>query len=374
MAQCFDGEVTPLVAPFEQRNQACLDIGCGIIAVTQVIPANGGAEFYEDCSGAIVTGTVVTCPPKVLVMNPAGAGGTDVSTLAKEATLGLIKTSADTLVTASGTTNSTLDDILLGQATAANQTTTIAAINAAKRGYAYDAALGNIAGVTPLTISGYGATNASGVVVADLGSGVNSYPFPTVATTMTISSTSASDTALGSGAQTVSITYIDFTTRAEVTAIVALNGLTPVGFTLNGFRVNDASCLTFGANGENMGEIYIGSGVVDVLGVPAVRYGKIRRYGLKLAQAVYTVPAGKTLDLVSIAGFGVVSTITPFQLRSRLTAQDKATAVLNFSQIGTFNLAGSISPLSFPAGTDIYFLTHAGAASNVGITCQCYLR
>lgn len=70
MAQCFDGAVTPLVTPFEQRNPACLDIGCSIIAVTQVIPANGGAEFYEDCSGAVVTGTVVTCPPKVLVMNP----------------------------------------------------------------------------------------------------------------------------------------------------------------------------------------------------------------------------------------------------------------------------------------------------------------
>lgn len=262
-----------------------------------------------------------------------------------------------------------------GDASASNQLNAIAAINSAKRGYAYDAALGNVAGVTPLTISGYGATDSTyGALVADLGAGVFFYTFPTVATAMTISSNSASDTALGSGAQTVSITYIDFTTRAEVTVIVALNGLTPVGFTLNGFRVNDASCVTFGSGpGENAGDIYIGSGTVTG-GIPAYRYGKIRGKGIKQAQAVYTVPAGKTLDLVSIAGFGVPTIMTHFQLRSRLTAQDKDTVALHFSQIGTFNLAGSISPLSFPASTDIYFRTHTTTTSSAGITCQCYLR
>lgn len=295
MAQCFDGEVTPLVTPFEQRNQACLDIGCGIIAVTQVIPANGGEEFYEDCSGAIVTGTVVTCPPKVLVMNPAGAGGTDVSTLAKEATLGLIKTSADTLVTASGTTNSTLDDILLGQATAANQTTTITAINAPRRSYGYEVSLGNVSGVSEVSFFGTSsAVPPSGEPVWIYGA--STYPFPTAAQTLTISSSSANDTALGTGMQSATVKWIDFTTGLESTLVVALNGTTPTVISTNGYLPNLLEGTSYGVNGANVGVISIGYGVVTG-GVPANILSYIDTAGVIAAQAIYTVPTGKTFDI-----------------------------------------------------------------------------
>lgn len=122
---------------------------------------------------------------------------------------------------------------------------------------------------------------------------------PTANESWEIVSSSALDTVGGAGAEAIAITALD-STRAELAVfVVNLNGTTPVTLP-NGatyFRLNGAALSginSVGTRRKNQGDI-----TIRVAGVGAVR-GIIPAFTAALAQAIYTVPTGKTLSIYSI--------------------------------------------------------------------------
>jgi hypothetical protein len=118
------------------------------------------------------------------------------------------------------------------------------------------------------------------------------YVYPTVAEVNTISSTSANDTAEGTGARTVTVAGLDANYN-EISEVVSLNGQTPVN-TVNAYiRINRMFVTTAGSGASAAGTIAAGTGTVTA-GVPAVCYAEISNSDNQTLMAVWTVPAGYT--------------------------------------------------------------------------------
>jgi hypothetical protein len=112
-------------------------------------------------------------------------------------------------------------------------------------------------------------------------------PSPTI---MTISSTSANDTAAGTGARTVQILGVNGT-GGLASEIVTLNGQTPVS-TVNTYdAIERMTVLTVGSGEKNAGLIYAGTGTVTS-GVPAVPYSVIGTGENNSTIGHWTCPAG----------------------------------------------------------------------------------
>ena len=143
---------------------------------------------------------------------------------------------------------------------------------------------------TQTAVHTFGSTSGVGNVLVDVWSGpTGTYVPPASAIGMQIVSSSANDTAAGTGTRSVRVHYLD-DTYAEQTLDITLNGTTPVlTAPTNILRVNGLHSITVGSGGVPAGNISltsIGGGVT---------YGYIAA-GLNIArQAIYTVPAGKTL-------------------------------------------------------------------------------
>ncbi len=124
-------------------------------------------------------------------------------------------------------------------------------------------------------------------------SGSSMYVYPTSAIQMKVSSANANDTALGTGARTVSVQGLDKEYN-EISETVILNGQTPV-LTINTFiRVFRVFVITAGSTNTAQGIIYVGDGVVTA-GVPAIVYAEIPLGENQTLMAIWTVPANYTL-------------------------------------------------------------------------------
>lgn len=140
------------------------------------------------------------------------------------------------------------------------------------------------------------------------------YVYPAAATLMTLSSTSAADTAAGTGARTVLVTGLD-ANYAEIQETVTLNGLTAVA-TVNQFlRIFGATVLTAGSGGTAAGSIYVGTGVVTA-GVPATIYAKVTLGFNTTQMSQYTVPAGYTAYLADVSVSAIASAVNQSTLLS----------------------------------------------------------
>ena len=113
---------------------------------------------------------------------------------------------------------------------------------------------------------------------------------------MTISSTSANDTAAGTGARTVQVLGVNGT-GGLVSEIVVLNGQTPVSTTHAYDAIERLVVLSVGSGGANAGLIYAGTGAVTA-GVPAVPYSAIGVGENVSIVGHWTCPAGVTGYLV----------------------------------------------------------------------------
>lgn len=155
----------------------------------------------------------------------------------------------------------------------------------------FSVAKGQIAGHTYFFGAGY--TNNLGTAShTTVWTGNSVYVYPTVATVMKLSSTSANDTAAGTGARTVFIQGLNSSYNV-ISEILALNGQTEVNTVNSYLRVFKIFVVTAGATGSNEGVVYLGDGVVTA-GVPATKYAiAFIGEGSSFA-AVYTVPAGYT--------------------------------------------------------------------------------
>lgn len=87
--------------------------------------------------------------------------------------------------------------------------------------------------------------------------------------TITISSDNAADTSIGPGIGAISATVCGVDSNCDMFEIaVNLDGLSPVTISDNILRVNRIKAMLYGANGSNVGTIYVGYGAVN-LGIPS---------------------------------------------------------------------------------------------------------
>lgn len=114
------------------------------------------------------------------------------------------------------------------------------------------------------------------------------YVFPTTPIQMQVVSSSASDTAAGTGVQSIHIHYLD-TNYLEKTTVVTLNGTTPVLTTPTDIlRINTFHATAVGTAGDAVGNISVQS----VGG--AVTYGFLSAGHNRARMGIFTIPANKT--------------------------------------------------------------------------------
>ena len=135
---------------------------------------------------------------------------------------------------------------------------------------------------------------------------------------MQVVSSSIADTALGTGVQSVKITYLD-NSYAEKSTVVTMNGTGAVNTTPTDIlRVNSFRVETAGTNGKAAGNISLQSvGGGTIYSYISVGYTRARN-------SSYTVPAGKTLYIVQFtSGFGYAANQTHYsRIYTRVTQNE----------------------------------------------------
>jgi len=152
---------------------------------------------------------------------------------------------------------------------------------------------GQITGHRSVTVFGYNPDVDTARVTVWPYTGI--IPLPAAALQMKVSSSSADDTANGTGARTVYVAGLDANHR-EIEEIVTLNGQTAVLTTQSFLHINQAYVGTTGSSLSAEGDIYFGDGVVTA-GVPATVYDLIKFDYNQRITGSYTVPAGYTAYL-----------------------------------------------------------------------------
>ena len=149
-------------------------------------------------------------------------------------------------------------------------------------------ARGQITGHEVVNVFGYAsAVSTSFVSVWENNA---AYVFPTVASTMVVSSSSASDTAVS-----VQIFGLD-TSYNRITEVVALNGTSDVTTTKTYWRINNVITTA----GAAVGTIYVKN-------AGGTTYAQITIGSGKTNMSVYTVPAGYTAYLTQFDAFSSTS-------------------------------------------------------------------
>lgn len=123
------------------------------------------------------------------------------------------------------------------------------------------------------------------------------YTHLTEPTTLTLSSSSASDTSDGTGARTVYLLGINGT-GAEFAETLTLNGQTAVSTVHQYTEIQSMTVMSVGSGGSNAGQLYLGTGTVTA-GVPANVYGHVAVGENQSMMGHFTVPLGYTGYLVS---------------------------------------------------------------------------
>lgn len=163
----------------------------------------------------------------------------------------------------------------------------------------------------------------TGTVPEDVWPGGGLYPWLTVATNLEIVSTSALDTAAGTGARTISVACLD-ANYVEIPQTIALNGTTAVPIPLACLRVNGLALISAGTGRINAGDISVrDAGGGTVRSIMPLGYGVAR-------QSIFTVPAGYTLQVTSIyiAGLTAGGAATNFDVSTFLQASNGGRYIL----------------------------------------------
>lgn len=142
------------------------------------------------------------------------------------------------------------------------------------------------------------------------------YSYLTSATVLKISSSDVDDTAIGTGARTVSIYGLD-ANYDEIDETITMNGRTEVNSVNSYLRIFRMRVMTVGTTGWNEGTIYAGTGAV-VAGVPANKYATIAVGHSQSLMALWTVPNAHTAYMTHLfASTGVVGKVTEMLLYIR---------------------------------------------------------
>jgi hypothetical protein len=213
-------------------------------------------------------------------------------------------------------------------------------------------ARGQITGHEVLNVFGYStATPSSGFIAAWENN--TAYVFPTVASTMVVSSSSASDTAV-----TILIDGLDASYN-RISESVALNGTSDVTTTKVFFRIN--SVITTAGNAV---------GTVYVKNAGGTTYAQIAIGSGKTNMSIYTVPAGYTAYLTQFDAFSSTSVTSGVYATFR-ALRTSSTGVNNIVLQVPFLNDYTISrpyPLPLPEKTDSQWqCKSSGAGLGIGI-------
>lgn len=175
--------------------------------------------------------------------------------------------------------------------------------------------------------------------------------YPATAATVTVSSSSANDTAAGTGARTVTLSGLDGGYN-PISETITMNGQTAVTSTLSYLRLYPLSTVTAGTGGANAGTIYAGTGTVTA-GVPATIYSSMGIGFNESHQAFYTVPAGMTAYILDLSA---TSDTAGVRINLYTRAAGSLFQARRINQIGISGFSRSLQlPLSVPAKTDIEY-------------------
>lgn len=234
--------------------------------------------------------------------------------------------------------------------------------------YLYDMAEGNVPNHVGWSKLGYNGD--VGTSQEDLWAVGGLYVFPAAAIQMQVVSSSANDTAAGTGVRTVVISYLDasYVTKSET---VTLNGVGAVTTTATDiFRVQRFRAGSVGSGGMAAGNISlqaVGGGVT---------YSQIATGYTRARNITYTVPAGKALYITSITFSN--GSLKGVRFTTRATYDADAAAVTDFflpytevaMEGGAFYRPLEI-PTAFPAQVSLKVSAVADAA---GAVCAVALR
>lgn len=168
-----------------------------------------------------------------------------------------------------------------------------------------DVSLGLMGGTAPgaivrrVTRLGQTTIAGSGVAANDLWANGGIYPWMTAATSLEVVSSSANDTAAGTGAQSIIVSGLDVAGN-EISVTVATNGTTAIPLGTQFYRINSVGIGAVGSGLRNLGTITVrdvGGGtvrqVIPISSVPDLSPGVDKG-------SQYTVPAGHSLLIYDI--------------------------------------------------------------------------
>ena len=235
---------------------------------------------------------------------------------------------------------------------------------------------GDISGHTPFVKFGrVTGVNASEVDVIPW---TAAYVFPTTSQRLLASSTSANDTALGTGIRTIIIEGLTGT-YATQTETLSLSGTANVTTTNAFFRINRVRAGSAGSVGSAAGQIYLAN-ITSTQRLASIETGQTQS-----RQLVYTVPYNQTLytvtDRVS-CGVGYLAgpntpktTYNIFTMRANYDGTATTTFFLPFSEIG-LQSGSVVMPLELPnkyIGTTDIKMSVIGDVAN-SVSCQAAIR
>jgi len=203
------------------------------------------------------------------------------------------------------------------------------------------------------------------------------YAFPSSASVMTVSSTSANDkgtATAGTGIRTILVTGLD-ANYAVISETVTLNGQTAVNTANSYLRINSMEALTAGSGNGAAGTIYIGTGTVTT-GVPANVYAIITTNYNTTTQAVYTVPAGYTAYVTSYTFSSAYANATPVVCSGFFVSYTGSIPVIETT--ARMNSGNAFDrhydlPAPFAAQTDIELKCSASTASVATMTGEFHI-
>ena len=209
----------------------------------------------------------------------------------------------------------------------------------------------------------FGKDASASTTLTTVWNGVGNYPFPLTAQTLSIASTSANDTAAGTGARTVTVSLIDGDNNRLDSEMVSLNGQTPVELTDDGRVVRRIAVNTAGSGGANDGTLYVGYGTFTS-GVPDNVLGIVSPGDNKTLQAIEVVPTGYQMEMKSLyfsIGEGKSVEISLYVRPPGGVFQLEGTWQ-GFENAKTFEFS---PPRTFSAGSDIDLRAKTGAATAI---------
>jgi len=162
------------------------------------------------------------------------------------------------------------------------------------RDFYFQASTGEINGLEAVNKFGSNLNIDIGSTPETIWSSGGVYTFPSSSGSITVVSSSAADSAAGTGARTILVEGVDENYR-KITQTFTMNGVTPVTSSINNwFRAYRAFVVTAGTGEVNAGAITIDLGATTLATIPI---------GLGQSQmAVFTIPENKKGYIVSITG------------------------------------------------------------------------